>query len=401
MKKIFLSTSNVLPVPAVHGGATETLIDILIRENEIHKKHFFYVLCKYDELAELKSKKLRYTQILYFKSSREASFYELATDKDIYIYLIARILNFFHIKKLNIPPRYYYFAYRLCKKLQPDYFVAQGGIYEFYELIKDVIPSERRYAHLHRVVDGYVDLWSIFPNAIACSNYVKKAYVADSRTEILSATVVKNCCDEVLFRERPDSDLVERRKSEFGFNSDDFVVVFSGRVVKEKGVGELIDAIDKIEISNVKLLIIGSPFFANSEDTEYWEAIQLKVSRLRGRVVMTGYIPNNELSVYFAMSSLCVVPSVWEEPVALVPLEAMTYGLPVIVTDSGGMVEYQKDNCITIVKREPDLVDNLRVAIVNLYTNESNRHRMILAGKQRALEFSSNDFYHEFARIFE
>lgn len=400
MKKIFLSTSNIQPIPAVHGGATETLIDILIRENEVEKKCFFYILCKYDELAELKARHLKYTRIIYFKSIKDASLFELLTDKEVYVYLMVRVLNFFGIIKTVIPPRYYFFAYRMCKKLRPDYFVAEGGMYELYEMLSEIIPRDRRYAHLHRVVNGYDKFWSIFPNAIACSNYVKNAYIGQARTETLSARVVKNCCNEILFKEEPEKKLVASKKSEFGFNDDDFVVIFSGRVVQEKGVKELIEAIAKIHITNIKLLIIGSSFFANSEDTEYWLAIQRQAAFLGKRVVMAGYVPNNELSVYFAMSSLCVVPSVWEEPVALVPLEAMTYGVPVLVTDSGGMVEYQKNGCIAIVKREPDLAVNLSDAIVSLYKDHLLRQKMVVAGKKRASEFSCKGFYNEFLQVF-
>lgn len=401
MKKIFLSTSNVLPIPAVRGGATETLIDILIKENEIKKQCFFYILCKYDQLAELRSASLKFTRIIYFKSIRESSIFELLGDKEIYIYLAARLANLFRLVKSDMPPRYYYFSYRMCKKIRPDYFVAEGGVYEFYEKLKGIISSDRRFAHFHRVVHGNDRLWEIFPNAIGCSEYVKNAYLGQGSANILSANVVRNCCNESFFKKMPKKSLVEKRKIEFEFNDDDFIVIFSGRVVQEKGVLELITAIENISLTNIKLLIVGSTFYASSQDTEYWQAVKDKALSLGNRVVMTGYIPNNELNIYLSMSSLCVVPSVWEEPVALVPLEAMTFGVPVLVTDSGGMIEYQKDDCISIVKRETNLASNLSGAILALYKDDSRREKMILAGKRRAAEFCPKDYYAEFLKVFK
>ncbi|MDC1292412.1 glycosyltransferase family 4 protein [Amylibacter sp.] len=401
MKKIFLSTSNVQPIPAVLGGATETLIDILITKNEIEKKCLFFILCKYNADAQIKSKDFKYTKVIYFKSRKDSSIFELLKNKEIFFYFIAKALSRLGFIKTSIPPRYYFLAYRLCKIIKPDYFVAEGGMYEKYAMVSKVIPPERRYAHLHRVVNGNKKLWSIFPNAIAISNYVKNAYIGNQNLVTVSAKVVPNCCNETVFQQKPNEQLVKLKRRELNFNDDDFVVIFSGRIVEEKGVKELLLAIENIPIEKVKLLIVGSPFFASSNETEYWAYIQKIAASLGDRVCMTGYVPNNELSLYFSLSSLCVVPSVWEEPVALVPLEAMTFGLPVIVTNSGGMVEYQKDNCILVVDREPDLTDTLCKAISSLYNDKELRKSMITKGKLRAGEFSSHKFYYDFLNVFK
>ena len=401
MKKILLSTSNVQPIPAVLGGATETLIDILIKKNEIKKKCLFFILCKFNADAQTKSKKLKYTKIIYFKSRRDSSIFELLTNKEIIFYLVAKFLSRLGFIKISIPPRYYFLAYRLCKIIKPDYFVAEGGIYENYALISKVMPPDRRYAHLHRIVNGNKKLWSIFPNAIAISNYVKNAYIGNQSLVTVTAKVVPNCCNEIVFQEKPKEQLIKAKRRELNLNDNDFVVVFSGRIIEEKGVKELLLAIENISDEKVKLLIVGSPFYASSDETEYWNNIQKIAKSLGDRVCMTGYIPNNELGLYFSLSSLCVVPSVWEEPVALVPLEAMTFGLPVIITNSGGMVEYQKDNCILIVDREPDLEITLSKAINSVYNDKELRKTMIAKGRQRAAEFSSHKFYYDFLNVFE
>ena len=48
MKKILFVTSNLMPVPAVKGGAVETLLQILAEENEKEQKAEFYIICRYD-----------------------------------------------------------------------------------------------------------------------------------------------------------------------------------------------------------------------------------------------------------------------------------------------------------------------------------------------------------------
>jgi spore coat protein SA len=398
MKKILLSTSNVQPIPAIRGGATETLIDILIKENEAQKKYLFFILCKYDREAEIRSNFFKYTNVIYFKSKKDFSIFNLLFDKEIYIYFIVKFLASLGITNASIPSRYYYFAYRLCRTIKPDYFVAEGGIYEQYELVTTVIPSNRRYAHLHRVVNGNKKLWSIFPNAIAISNYVKSAYLDGKKLDKVNVNVVRNCCNELIFQNKPNKKLTLTTKQNLGFNDDDFIILYSGRIVQEKGVEELLNSIAKIPNKNIKLLIIGSPIFDGAKETAYSIKIQNLAKNLVDRVVMTGYIPNDQLYLYFSIASLCIVPSVWEEPVSLVPLEAMTYGLPVIISDSGGMIEYQKNECVLIVKRNPDLAKNISTAILFLYNNPNIRNNMILSGKVRSSEFSGKKFYKDFLK---
>ena len=57
------------------------------------------------------------------------------------------------------------------------------------------------------------------------------------------------------------------------------------------------------------------------------------------------------------LCDLCVVPSVYQEPVALVPLEAMGVGLPVIITDVGGMKEYYDGKSLLKVSKISEVVD--------------------------------------------
>ena len=51
MKKIIVVNNGTLPLPAVRGGAVETLIELLIKENEKRKKFLFEVYSIYDEKA--------------------------------------------------------------------------------------------------------------------------------------------------------------------------------------------------------------------------------------------------------------------------------------------------------------------------------------------------------------
>ena len=67
MKRIAFVFPSLLPMPAVRGGATETLVQRLIDDNEVQHKCLFHVYCKYDPDAERQAEKYRYTQFFYIR----------------------------------------------------------------------------------------------------------------------------------------------------------------------------------------------------------------------------------------------------------------------------------------------------------------------------------------------
>lgn len=99
-----------------------------------------------------------------------------------------------------------------------------------------------------------------------------------------------------------------------------------GRFVEEKGFHGLIKAFQKANISDYKLVIAGD---ADHPDN-YSE--KLKTQAREAGVVLTGFIKGEKLNQLFTNAALFVLPSFHEGlPIAL--LEAMSYNLPVVVSD--------------------------------------------------------------------
>jgi glycosyltransferase involved in cell wall biosynthesis len=104
-------------------------------------------------------------------------------------------------------------------------------------------------------------------------------------------------------------------------------IVFVGRLVSEKGVDTLLEALDLCE-QHVTLDVVGEGPLGESLREAAGE-----------RVNVLGYLPSPGVREVLAGAAALVVPSLWEEPLGLVVLEAMACGVPVIATAVGGIPE--------------------------------------------------------------
>jgi glycosyltransferase involved in cell wall biosynthesis len=120
---------------------------------------------------------------------------------------------------------------------------------------------------------------------------------------------------------------------------DCFTIAFVGRLVAEKGLKTLIDAVDQLTRSGrqlpVRLLIIG--------DGPYRSEIVHYAKKLRGIVQFVGALPLAQIAQQLHQIDVLVLPSlstpVWKEQFGRVLIEAMACGVPVVGSDSGAIPE--------------------------------------------------------------
>lgn len=99
------------------------------------------------------------------------------------------------------------------------------------------------------------------------------------------------------------------------------------RLVPEKGLHDLIAAVNGLDVHDWRLLIAGDA----DHETPYSQDLR-RMARQDQRIVMSGYIVGEELLQAFSHAALFVLPSYHEGlPIAL--LEAMSFELPVLVSD--------------------------------------------------------------------
>jgi spore coat protein SA len=155
-----------------------------------------------------------------------------------------------------------------------------------------------------------------------------------------ASLVLYNGADETIFY--PAS---ERKQ-----NPEIPVVLFAGRIVKDKGVHVLVDAMKLLAGQGVKLQlrIVGSSNFGDSGGTDYIN--QLKANA-PATVTFLPYRSGAALGDLFREADIFCSPSIWDEPFGLVNVEAFASGLPVVSTHGGGASEIFADGGGILVER--------------------------------------------------
>jgi glycosyltransferase involved in cell wall biosynthesis len=134
-----------------------------------------------------------------------------------------------------------------------------------------------------------------------------------------------------------ESDRVELRRR-LGIPDDAFVIGFVGRIVKDKGVEELIQAWQAIrERFNSSLLIIGHP-----EAQDPVAASALETREKDPHIVTVAAAENTEMPFYYGIMDVLVLPS-YREGFPNVVLEAAAMGVPTVSTKVTGCVDAVKD----------------------------------------------------------
>ena len=384
--RILLVPPPELPVPAVQGGAVETLVTHLIRENE--RRGCLDLLCASipDPAAAEQAKALRHTRMLYVARPRGARRY----------WPLVFVERCFGIAAPYDP---WYQKVQLSLALElppPDLIVAEGGNLTQCSAISRMFGRGRCLAHLHGQTACSHTMDDIYGGVLALSEFIRDDYLKTSSLDRQHAYILHNCIDTARFTPgAPDAAL----RASLGFAPEDFVVLFCGRLEPDKGIHKLLEAMAAVDDARCKLLIVGSPFFGRTQSSPFLRKLEQQAHALGDRVRFTGYVPNENLPDYYRLADLVCVPTLVEEAAGLVAVEAMGCGRPVLATRSGGMPEYLQGSQAILVDRGPELAAQLSWAIRMLHEHPDLCAQMGAAGARAAQRFSTAAFYETFLHI--
>lgn len=154
-------------------------------------------------------------------------------------------------------------------------------------------------------------------------------------------------------------------------------IVFAGKLTQYKGVKYLIRAAKKI---NGEVLILGDgPERKNLEQIVLEESIK--------NVRFIGHLKDDTtfLVKFYSRADVFVAPSVWDEPLGLVILEAMACESPVVVTRKGGIPLAVKDGKNGLFIR-PRNVNDIAEKVNYLLLNDGKRFKMGQKAREIAVE---------------
>ena len=381
---------GVMPVPAVCGGAIETLITSIVKKYSKEDGFRLTIFSVYHKEAVEAAKKYPDVRFVWTHTN---TFWNLAKHA---VFLAVRELTG---KTIRVLQRHYNEIAPVIQNEKFDLLIVEGGD---EKAVIDIAKGYTReqlvfHAHIHfipkeEVVKGYGHM-------IGVSEFVVREYEKACKIPV-DTHVLRNAIDLDKFNKTISEEERKKLRKELGLQEDDFVVLYVGRLIQVKGILELMKAVLSIDDNHVKLLCIGSANFRKWAFSSYERKIKNLAEYNKDRIIFTGYVDNAEVYQYASVSDVQCVPSLWEEAAGLVVIEAMAEGLPTIVTKSGGMIEYVNADTTLIVERD-DLVANLKRAILFLKENPKLRRQMLEKARAESKKYDEVLYYKNFVEMID
>jgi spore coat protein SA len=176
-----------------------------------------------------------------------------------------------------------------------------------------------------------------------------------------------------------------RRRYGFG---DEPTVLFAGKLRESKGVHILLKAMTRVwEIAPQAVLVLvgGTEYGLNRtmRETPFLALLRRDLEHAPGKVVLTGFIPPDQMPRAYLLGDVFVGPSQIEEGLGLVFLEAAAAGLPVIATRRGGIPEVVRNEATGLLLDRPDDDAELAAKIIRLLDDTPLRQRLGQQGRAR------------------
>jgi glycosyltransferase involved in cell wall biosynthesis len=313
--RIAILTSGILPVPAVQGGAVENLIDFYLEYNQIHKHHDITVYSTYHHDVKKHSALLsdvnhyRYIKVNGIIAKIKKRFYKWTHKKGYYFYTIE------------------YYIDQVIKSIRKEVYDIilienrPGYVFKLTKLNNAKLVYHLHNAKIDNTTPKYKQIYDAADLIICVSDYVSKG-IKNINPYDTKTTTLLNGIDLEAFN--PQKEGIVKRK-ELGFKEDDFIIAYNGKMNPEKGIMELIKAMNKLKnYPSIKLLAMGSTFYgANTyNDHPYGYKLLKEAEPIKDKIVFTGFISYDQMPNYLQLADVAIIPSVWDEPFSLSVAEA-------------------------------------------------------------------------------
>jgi len=343
MKRLLFVTPGKLPVPALKGGAVETLIEMIILENENNQSFEIDVYTLWDE--QMHTIKYKHSKLITVKSS----LFTKVLDK-LYFFYWEKIKKDWRATFHKNHFRDKLYEKRLFKLIcnnRYDRIIVENNM----SLLKCVYAAlgEDNFSkicdyHMHSVlIDNpmMIEYLSKCNQIITVSDFVRKTmlstYVEFSNVKF---KVLMNTVDVSKFSADSLVTIRETARRKYNIDSDIFVFLYSGRLSAEKGIKELVAAFEMLNSNSAKLIVAGGSYSGDSAVSQYETKVKKYCIKNNLNVDFLGFIKNDDMKSIYALADVLVVPSLVKEAGSLTAIEGMYLGIPMIVSNIGSLPEY-------------------------------------------------------------
>lgn len=358
--KIAIITSGILPIPAVQGGAVENLTDYYLEYNEQHKLHDITVYSVWHpdvkEHQALKSK---------------VNHYDYTKTHTLWFRLCAKMYGIIHRDCYYFYQLEYFFEIVIKKILRQQYdlIIIENRPGVTIKLSRKCNTPITNHIHTNLVNQETILKEIIIQSTyqfLVVSNYIRREI--ENIGMKANIHVVYNGLDSNLFNRKNNLPI---SRQELGLCDEDFVAIYSGRIVPKKGVKELLQAFQQlIKYKDIKLLVIGGDNFGDSvKSNAFLNELHEMAKEMDGKVKFTGFVPYYHLPSFLSIANVAIVPSHINEALGMTCIEATAMGLPIIATNDGGIPETLVGQKHILLDKKDNLPTRIAEAILEIKNN--------------------------------
>ncbi|WP_349400305.1 glycosyltransferase [Clostridium perfringens] len=237
-------------------------------------------------------------------------------------------------------------------------------------------PSE--YKNLNLILKLYIKLIFNICDYIICLNEEQKVLLKNISSKKIK--IIENSINNNIFN---------------NYNSESKEILFLGKVCKEKGVYDLINAISNINEDQIKVNILGDGELENLK-------ILIKNKKLTEKCNVLGWVNNDVIDKFLKRSCFLVLPS-YHEGMPFSILEAMAYGLPIISTSIGSIPKIITENKNGFLINPGDINDLTEKIIILLKDKElrkfMSRNNKKCIDENYSMEKSMEDIFSVYKEV--
>lgn len=226
---------------------------------------------------------------------------------------------------------------------------------------------------------------------IVASNFTKETLIANYRVSPDKITTIYIGVGPE-FQQRISPDQITKLRAKYGLGNR--FIFYPAATFPHKNHIRLVHAFKLLcdKIKDVQLVLTG----AEMTNEANLRAV-IKALGLEEKVKRLGYVPIQELPVFYAAASLMVFPSLFEG-YGIPLIEAMHVGCPIISSNAGSLPELAEDAAIFI---DPMDVEAISLSLCRLLTERDLAGELVARGRRRATKFSWQEAARKTIEVYE